>query len=306
MAEDGMKTAREAAIELVKSLRADLELRKADTITINEHEPKQVAAAIGVAIREQIAAYEAELVKMRKAETCKSLHGIPSSTPSTKESILDKAKPAPEVVSRAKNITADALKVAGFQSEQPNPSKPRFTAADLKEAKAKINVQKTEVFIDKKNASDSERRYKVVGQPESAKGPLDKKPLKVKSEGSGGELKKEDMPASKSPVAPTTSKPKLSPKAPALKPAGVPGMKSGSAPKAPAPPGAPGQSGSVQKEELEKVMGGPGKGLSVPGSQRIRRPVSSAAAPTSPPAGPPKKIGIKEAFPSFNAPEKKQ
>lgn len=75
------KNAREAAIELIKSLKADLDKNR--TLT-----PREVAAALAIELKKAISSYEEELVALRKKESdsdLKKLQGIDGQAPSDSE-----------------------------------------------------------------------------------------------------------------------------------------------------------------------------------------------------------------------------
>ncbi len=268
MADGNSKTAHQVAIELVKAIRAELDAQRGLAKSVPakaEFSPQEAAQAIGAAIRKQIKEYEGELVKMRQREAealSKSLYGMPSGAP-----------------------PAGKLGKTVFECMKP---------ADTKKA---------ETFIDVKNSNDPAKRDVTVGGKGSVL-PGDKKSKKVSAEGSGGETKlgkealgstnatgdKPGKPGDK----PATSAVPTPPKAAALKPAGVPGMKAGEAPKVPEVPKAPG----MKKEELDKMMGKP---PAAPSSQK--KPLG---IPSGPVGNTNAKMNMGNAFQSLNTPPVKK
>lgn len=187
----------------------------------------EAGQAIVKAAQAKIEKYAEELTRLQKMEAdgdarmVKSIHGLPSSTPS------------------------DMAIADGNSTKQHAPTRTVFKILAMKKA---------ETFLDNENLADHKDRYVEKGKPKGNLPPQlennwagknDSKPeAEVKAEGSGG-LKKEE-------VAPG-AKPAQPPKAPtgdAVKPAGIPGAKVGAAPKVPKPPSAPGSTGSTMKSEV--------------------------------------------------------
>lgn len=268
--------------------------------------PQEAARRVLDAARQKM---EVEMAKLLKTEEVgKSLHGLPSQTPS-KRAMADgqqvhqqvptksifkllAAKPvqkagAPWGFGRpdgvpilsdeeqnkinAHNIRFDARRALAdaLGLKQPPPDHPKFQVVtgrvmdgmsndQLRALHAEVTqpIQKAETFIDLTSSSvpgsDSGKksdtsRYVEVGKPKGNL-PADRKERVVEAEGSGGDKSKAAK-ASKS-ATPSESnlaktgmdmdKPPQAPKAAkgtALKPAGVPGDKAGSAPAAPKAPG---------------------------------------------------------------------
>lgn len=203
------------ALELAKAIKEELAaVRK---VAKSEVSPVEAAKAVAAGIRAQIEAHREELVKMRKLEVQtlkKSVHGIPSSTPS-------------------------AASIA------PPPSKSVF---DILHSNAP-GVQKTEDFISVSNDNDPEKRIVTVGGKGTVL-PKDKKSKRVDAPGSGGEIQKDVMSDSSPAPSGSSHKPAV---APTLKPTGIPGAKVGAAPSAPKPPVAPGAAPTMHKDEADSA-----------------------------------------------------
>ncbi len=308
------KTAHQVAIELVKAIRAELDAQRelaksAAAPAKTEYTPQQAAQALGAAVRQQIKEYEGELVKMRQREADalkKSLYGMPSGAPpagklgKTVFEMMEKSKSCTcdskgncQVCRRSARREADDRDI--IQGHQDNKAK----KAAAKMSPANEDTEKSETFLDPANANDSKKRDVTIGDKNTVT-PADKKSKKIEAKGSGGETKlgkealgstnvsgdKPGKPGDK----PATSAVAKPPAAAALKPAGTPGAKAGTAPKVPEVPKAPG----MTKEELDKMMSKP---PAAPASAK-----SPSRGIPSNPGNPNAKMNMGNAFNSLNTP----
>jgi hypothetical protein len=112
-----------------------------------------------------------------------------------------------------------------------------------READGAKTLNKSEDFIDVKNANDPKKRIKTFKSPKTVL-PGDKPEKEISAEGSGGNIKKDEL---------TMSKAGAGPAGVSAKPTGVPG--------APKPPQAPGAAPTMHKMAIptstEKANGGP-------------------------------------------------
>ncbi len=220
----------------------------------------------------------------------KSLYGMPSSTPSEAQNAsMEKGFGAAPAAPASARKPSAGPGIPPIQGKVPEKVPPKMNAAfPSMNGPAPTNHQpfhdataahtqhfggkspvlnpapkvmgKAEIYMDPANSNNPEKRDVTVGGKGSVL-PLDKKPKVVSADGSGGDVSKEkalgkealpDTAAkgTKKPVDPTSTVPAM-PKAPALKPAGIPGAKAGAAPTVPAIPKAPGATGSTQKAEMD-------------------------------------------------------
>ncbi len=170
-----------------------------------------------------------------EAGVSKSIDGLPSSTPS--DLLGADGDPVSQQVPQVSKSVFKMLDERIKKSEVMTMNKTVFRV-----------LEKSETFINLKDPAntDTKKSYKTVGKPDDNL-PGDYEPKKIEAEGSGGEMKKDEEPASASPTAP--AKPPNQTPSTALKPHGVPGDKVGDAPSIPKPPAAPGHKGTTMKSE---------------------------------------------------------
>lgn len=254
-----------------------------------EYTPREATAIVLAAARKRL---EAGLAELQKAEAVgKSVHGLPTTTPSTK-AISDgdpngKPKQGRTVFKMlaAKKAESMAKSGAPLQMSEKDDAKPCKECGKPRGAIAPkhahlglcvpcIGKAHKEMF-DKYGTTNpdgsrsikswdtkkgevfvstengADPKKRYVEKGKEGVVPGDKAEKTVEAKGSGGDLEKAGEPL----AAGAPPKPPKADKGPALKPAGVPGAEAGKAPSIPKPPAAPGAKGMTLKNDKCGIFG---------------------------------------------------